>query len=79
MKGGLLAAGIIMMVFGTIVFLSVEQTQSDCQSFVGQVGRAFSGDMEQRCQIVKLTQIGGAVLFIIGIGLTTGGAVTKGR
>jgi len=79
MKGGLLAAGIIMMVIGTIVFLSVEQTQSDCQSFLGQVGRTFSGDMEQRCQIAKLTQMGGAGLFIIGIGLTFGGAIAKGR
>ena len=79
MKGGLLAAGIIMMVIGAGGFLYVQQSLSDCQSFFGQLGRTFYGEMEQTCQTANLTQIGGAALFIVGIGLTIGGAMAKGR
>ena len=79
MKGDLLAAGIILMVIGAIGFLYFQQTMSDCQSLLGQVGRTFSGDIEQRCHTANLTQLGGAALFIVGIGLTIGGAMAKGR
>jgi len=79
MKGNLLAAGIILMLIGAGGFLYVQQSLSDCQSFLGQVGRTFSGDIEQRCHTANLTQMGGAALFIVGIGLTIGGAMAKGR
>jgi len=79
MKGGLLAAGIIFMVIGAGGFLYVQQSLSDCQSFFGQMGRTFYAEMEQRCQTANLTQVGGAGLFVIGLGLTIGGAVAKGH
>ena len=79
MRVGLLAAGIILMVIGAMGFLYVEQTMSDCQSFFGQIGRTFSSNMEQRCQTANMTQMGGTGLFIVGIGLTIGGAATKGK
>ena len=79
MKAGLLAAGIILMLIGATGFLHVQQSLSDCQSFLGQIGRTFSGDIEQRCQTANLTQLAGTALFIIGLGLTIAGAVSKGK
>lgn len=79
MRGDLLAAGIIMMLIGAGGFLYVQQSIPDCQSFLGQMGRTVSEEMKQRCQTAKLTQMGGASLFVIGIGITIGGAMAKGR
>lgn len=66
------------MIFGVIGYFSVQSSISDCQSFVGQVGRTFSQNMAEECQIHSIIQIGSAVLFVVGIGLTIGGAVAKG-
>lgn len=66
------------MIFGVIGYFSVQSSISDCQSFVGQIGRTFSQNMAQGCQIQSIIQIASAVLFVIGIGLAIGGAVTKG-
>lgn len=66
------------MIFGVIGYFSVQSSISDCQSFVGQVGRTFSQNMAQGCQVNSIVQIASAVLFVIGIGLAIGGAVAKG-
>ncbi len=79
MHASLLTAGIILMVFGVIGFLYVQQASSDCESIFGQIGRAFSSSAEQRCQMANYIQLGGGVLFVIGIGLTIGGAAAKER
>jgi len=78
MKAGTLAAGIIMMVIGGIGFFSMQQTISDCGSFAGQLGRFFSSDVSQQCQMGQMIQLGSVVFGIIGLGLTIGGAVGKG-
>lgn len=79
MRTGLLIAGIILMVIGAAGYVYVQATLSDCQSFLGQLGRAFSGDIQSRCQQANLMQMGGAGLFVVDIGLTIGGAVAKSK
>jgi len=78
MKAGTLAAGIIFMVIAGIGFFSMQQTISDCGSFAGQLGRFFSSDVSQQCQMAQMIQLGSVVFGIIGLGLTIGGAVAKG-
>jgi hypothetical protein len=75
MKVGLLLAGIILMAIGALGFLSMSQNLADCGSFVGQVGRTFSSQVNQKCQTANMIQIGGGILFVIGLGLTIGGSV----
>ena len=79
MKAGTLAAGIIMMVLGGIGFFSMQVTISDCGSFAGQLGRFFSSDVSQQCQMAQMIQMGSVVFGIIGLGLTIEGAVAKGQ
>lgn len=78
MNAGLLAAGIILMLIGAAGYLYVQTALSDCQSFMGQLGRLFSSGIEQKCQTANYIQLGGSGLFIIGIGLTIGGAISSG-
>jgi len=51
---------------------------SDCQSFVGQLGRFFSSDIAGRCQMVALMQMGSMIIGVIGLGILIYGAVAKG-
>lgn len=67
------------MVIGVAAYLYVQQSVADCGSFVGQLGRLFSSQMQSQCQMLNLIQLGGGALFVIGIGLTIGGAAAKGR
>lgn len=78
MKIGAFIAGIVLMILGVLVFFSVQTAVSDCGSFIGQIGRTFSGDVAQRCQMVSMMQIGSGILVVIGIGLLVYGAVAKG-
>ena len=78
MKTGTLVAGIILMVIAGIGFFSMQQAISDCGSFAGQLGRFFSSDISQQCQMAQMIQLGSVVFGVIGLGLTIGGAVAKG-
>lgn len=77
MKIGLFITGIILMILGAVAFVYVQSTLSDCASFMGQLDRFFSGRAAQKCLQANYLQLGGAVIFVIGIGLTIGGAVSK--
>ncbi|MCE9651922.1 MAG: SHOCT domain-containing protein [Nitrosarchaeum sp.] len=79
LKVGGFIAGIILMIIGVIVYFSMQQSMSDCGSFIGQLGRAFSGDIAQRCQMASIMQIGSVVLIVIGIGSLIYGAVSSGE
>lgn len=78
MRSGTLAGGIVMMVLGAIGYFALAPYSSDCGSFAGQLGRAFSSGYAQECQMVHLIQLGSIVFSIIGLGLTIGGAVASG-
>ena len=78
MKAGTLTAGIILMAIGAIGYFSMQPSIADCGSFMGQMGRFFSSNVNQQCQTVYAIQIGAAVFGVIGLGLTIGGAVAKG-
>ena len=67
------------MLIGAGGYLYVQTSLADCESFVGQLGRFFSSGIDQRCQLANYIQLGGAFIFIIGLGLTIGGAAARGR
>lgn len=67
-----------MMVIAGIGFFSMQQAISDCGSFTGQIGRFFSSDIGQQCQMAQMIQLGSVVFGVIGLGLTIGGAAAKG-
>jgi len=79
LKTGAVIAGIILMIFGVIVYLSLQTSMSDCGSFVGQLGRTFSDNYSQQCQMASMIQIGAGILVVIGIGLLIYGAAAKGE
>lgn len=78
MKTGTLVTGIVLMIIAAIGFFSMQQTISDCGSFTGQLGRFFSSDISQQCQMAQIIQLGSVIFGIIGLGLVIGGAVAKG-
>lgn len=67
------------MILGAIGFFGIQQSLSDCGSFVGQIGRFFSQNISQQCQMAQMIQIGSAIFGVIGLGLTIAGAVAKGE
>ena len=79
MNAGLLVGGIFLMVLGAAMYLYVQTALSECASFIGQLGQMFSSDSAQQCQIANYVQLGGGVSFVIGLGLTIGGAVSSGE
>ncbi len=67
------------MIIGVIIYFSMQQSMSDCGSFIGQLGRAFSGNFAQQCQMVVIMQIGAIVILVIGLGSLIYGAVASGE
>ncbi|MEK6866783.1 MAG: SHOCT domain-containing protein [Thermoproteota archaeon] len=79
MKVGTFVAGIILMILGVLFYFSMQTSMSDCGSFIGQLGRTFSGDIAQRCQMVSMMQIGAGIFVVIGLSLLIYGAVATGE
>ncbi len=52
---------------------------SDCQSFVGQIGRTFSQDYAQKCGLVALGQVLLIIIGVIGLGVLIYGVIAKKR
>lgn len=77
MKIGILATGIILLIIGAGGYGSLQGSASDCQSFVGQVGRTFSQDFAQKCSYVALGQVLLIIIAVIGLGILIYGAVAK--
>jgi hypothetical protein len=79
LKVGAFVAGIILMILGVLFYFSMQTSMSDCGSFIGQLGRAFSGDFAQKCQMVSMMQIGAGIFVVIGLSLLIYGAVATGE
>lgn len=79
MKTGILVTGIILLMIGAGGYGSLQGNASDCQSFVGQLGRTFSQDIAQRCGYVALEQVLLIIIAVIGLGILIYGAVAKRR
>jgi len=67
------------MFIGVVGYFIMQQNISDCSSLMGQLGRMFSSSMGQKCQMANMIQLGGSVLFVIGLGLTIAGAVSGSK
>lgn len=67
------------MILGVLFYFSMQTSMSDCGSFIGQLGRTFSGDIAQRCQMVSMMQIGAGIFVVIGLSLLIYGAVASGQ
>ena len=79
MRAGTLIAGIIFMMLSATGYAYLAEPLRDCESFLGQIGRTFSSEISQNCQISNLLLIGVAVFGVLGLGLMIGGAAAKGK
>ncbi len=79
MKVGSLVTGIILLIIGVSLYGYLQTNASDCSSFVGQLGRALSPNVAQKCQTVALVQVFGLILAVIGLGVLIYGAVAKSK
>jgi hypothetical protein len=79
LKVGAFVAGIILMIIGVLVYFSMQTSMSDCGSFIGQLGRTFSDDIAQKCQMTSMMQIGAGIFVVIGLSLLIYGAVANGE
>jgi hypothetical protein len=79
MKAGALAVGIVLLVIGALGFVYAQTQVSEYQSFMGQLGRTFSRDMQTQYQTLQYMMLGSVAIGVIGIGVTIYGAVAKGK
>lgn len=70
---GAIVVGVIVLLLGVILFFSQEATVADCGTVLGQLGRAFSSEVTQRCSTANALRIvggvaaaGGAIVAIVG-------------
>lgn len=74
-----LTVGAIILLVGLLMFFSQGSTLAECQTFLGQLGRALSADLQQRCSTAStlrtlgaLGGAGGAILALVGgVGLAS--------
>jgi len=79
MKGGSLAAGIILLVIAVIGFTSTSSSISEKQTSLGEVERFLSQDSRDSYQINSIAQLAFGGLGVIGLGLTIYGAAASGN
>ncbi|MDE1843360.1 MAG: hypothetical protein KGH95_06900 [Thaumarchaeota archaeon] len=72
-----LVIGIVLISVGGSAYVFVQQPFTDCPSFMGLAVGAIPQDILDRCQISGDLQIIGSALFVVGVGLTIYGVVTK--
>jgi uncharacterized membrane protein len=79
MGTGTIIGGVILIIIGIVVYGLVNNYQSQCQSFLGNVGQTFDSGYQQRCTIINFAIILAAIFAVIGIVLVIVGAVSKAR
>jgi energy-converting hydrogenase Eha subunit C len=72
-----LIMGIVLILVGGAAYILVQQPFTDCPSFMGLAVGAIPRDILDKCQISGAVQIIGSLFFIVGIGFTIYGSVTK--
>ena len=77
MRSGLLAFGIVLLVAGGLLFMMGYNGVQDYQTFLGQIGRAFSQSAQEKYQMYILMETGGGILALIGFVLSIAGAVAR--
>lgn len=77
MRSGPLIAGIILLLFGAVLFVWSSNQMSEMQGTLGQLGRAFSSNMQSQYQQYQYMQLGGVGFAVVGIGALIYGAVKK--
>ena len=76
MKAGIIIGGTILLIIGVIIYGLINNTQTQCQSLLGNIGRSLDPDIQQRCTDVNIVNILAILLGIIGIILVIVGAVS---
>src|SRR5919198_293012 len=79
MGTGKIIGGVILIIIGVIVYGLISNYQTQCQSFLGNVGQTFDSEYQQRCTMINFAIILAAILAVIGIVLVIVGAVSKAR
>lgn len=72
---GWLVVGVILALVGVLVFISQGGAVGECQTFFGQLGRALSAEVQQRCSTANLLRTVGGVVAVGGFIVTLVGIV----
>lgn len=68
--------GIVLLVAGLLVFVIGYSGAAEYRTVLGQVGRMLSQKARQEFRMSMLAEVTGAIVAVIGFGLTVYGAVT---
>lgn len=77
MRTGPLIAGVILLGFGVVLFMWASNQMSEGQTSIGQIGRAFSSNMQAQYQQYQYMQLGGIGIAVVGIGALIYGVAKK--
>lgn len=69
-----LVIGAVILLVGLFLFMGQSDKIGQCQTFIGQLGAAFSPDVQQQCDTARtlrtlggLGMAGGAIVALVGI------------
>jgi hypothetical protein len=77
MRSGLLAVGILLFVFGGLIYMVGSNGVSEYQTSLGQVNRYLSQSAQQDYQRYMLMETGGGLFAIVGLIISLAGIVSS--
>lgn len=77
MRKTLFIIGIALLLIGLLAFVIGYNGATEYQTVLGQVGRILSHKAQQDYKMFMLMETVGAILAVIGLGMTIVGAVTS--
>lgn len=76
MRKSLFVIGIVLLIIGLLIFVVGYNGAAEYQTILGQVGRIVSQKAQQEYKMFMLMETVGAIVAVIGFGMTAYGAVT---
>lgn len=75
----LVAIGTVCLLVGGISFEASSTSHSECNSGLGQLGQAFSGQLQRDCVVAEVAYTGGGIGALAGVSMMVAGLVTGDR
>ncbi len=76
MRKNLFVIGIVLLIIGLLSFVIGYNGAAEYRTLLGQVGRIVSQKAQQEYRMFMLMETVGAIVAVIGFGMTAYGAVT---
>lgn len=76
MRKNLFVIGIVLLIIGLLSFVIGYNGAAEYRTVLGQVGRIVSQKAQQEYKMFMLMETVGAIVAVIGFGMTAYGAVT---